>query len=298
MEALVPGDIAGLAAGRMRYTQLTNSEGGILDDIMVTCFEDGLFVVVNAGCKDADTVHMLDTLPTSIEVDIQSTSALLALQGPAAESVLSRHAPDVKSLFFMSATKLRIAGIDVIVSRSGYTGEDGFEISVDGNDADKLARLLLTEPEVLAVGLGARDSLRLEAGFCLYGQDIDETTTPIEAGLEWSVSKRRRLDGGYPGAGIIKQQLREGTLRRRVGIRPHGRALAREKSKLIDSDGVQIGEITSGGFGPSIDGPVAMGYVQSNYASIGTPLLAVVRDKPLLASVVKLPFIEAHQRRK
>ena len=298
IETLVPGDIAGLAIGRIRYTQFTNDVGGILDDILVTRVDDGLFVVVNAGCKQADIEHMREKLPPGIEVDVQGDVALIALQGPAAESVLSRHAPDVSSLAFMSSAVVEIAGAQAIVSRSGYTGEDGYEISVDAAKADAIARGLLAEPEVLPVGLGARNSLRLEAGFCLYGHDIDTTTSPVEAALEWSISKRRRTDGGFPGAAVIQQQLRDGAARRRVGICPDGRAPAREHTELTDLEGGHIGEITSGGFGPSAGKPIAMGYVKSNQAKVGTPVRAMVRGKGLAATVTKLPFVAPHQLQK
>ena len=298
METLVPGDLAGLAPGRMRYTQFTNDGGGIRDDILVTRVDDGLSVVVNAGCKEADIDLLRERLPAGVDVDVRSSAALIALQGPASESVLSRHAQGVASLTFMSSADVEVSGVPATVSRSGYTGEDGFEISIEEGHAEPLARKLLAEPEVLPVGLGARDSLRLEAGFCLYGHDIDATTTPVEAALEWSISKRRREDGGFPGSAVIQRQLRDGTLRRRVGIRPEGRVPAREHSELTDTDGRHIGEITSGGFGPSVGGPIAMGYVASTHAGVGTSVLVVVRGKPLAAMVTKHAFVDARQRRK
>jgi len=297
MEALVPGDIAGLEIGRMRYTQFTKDDGGILDDILVTRVEGGLFVVVNAGRKEADFDLMRRNLPADIDIEVQSGAALLALQGPAAELVLARHAPDLDSLTFMMSVKVEISGVSVTVSRSGYTGEDGFEISVNEDQAESLARMLLAEPEVLAIGLGARDSLRLEAGFCLYGHDIDESTTPVEAALEWSIPKRRREEGGFCGSGVIQRQLSEGVSRRRVGIRPDGRAPAREHCELTDTEGNHLGEITSGGFGPTVGGPIAMGYVLSDNAAAGTSVLAVVRGKLLPARVATLPFVDTHQRR-
>ena len=297
IEALVPGDIAGLEIGRMRYTQFTKDDGGILDDILVTRVEGGLFVVVNAGRKEADFDLMRGNLPADIDIEVQSSAALLALQGPAAELVLARHAPDLDSLTFMMSVKVKIFGVSVIVSRSGYTGEDGFEISVNEDQAELLARMLLAEPEVLAIGLGARDSLRLEAGFCLYGHDIDESTTPVEAALEWSIPKRRREEGGFCGSGVIQRQLSEGVSRRRVGIRPDGRAPAREHCELTDTEGNHLGEITSGGFGPTVGGPIAMGYVLSDNAAAGTSVLAVVRGKLLPARVATLPFVDTHQRR-
>ena len=295
LETLVPGDIAGLPMGRIRYTQFTNDDGGILDDILVTRVDDGLFVVVNAGCKNADIARMREKLPPGIEVDVLGDVALIALQGPAAESVLSRHAPGISSLAFMSSAAFEVAGVQATVSRAGYTGEDGFEISVDAAEADAIARGLLAEPEVLSVGLGARDSLRLEAGFCLYGHDIDTTTSPVEAALEWSISKRRREDGGFPGVAVIQQQLRDGATRRRVGICPDGRAPAREHTELTDLEGDHIGEITSGGFGPSAGKPIAMGYVKLDHVKAGTPVKAMVRGKALAATVTKLPFVAPHK---
>ncbi len=298
METLVPGDIAGLAPGRMRYTQFTNDDGGICDDILVTRVEQGLYVVVNAGCREADIELMRGRLPAGVDLEVRHSTALIALQGPASEAVLLRHLPGVASLTFMSSANIEISGVPAIVSRSGYTGEDGFEISIEEGHAEPLARKLLAEPEVLAIGLGARDSLRLEAGFCLYGHDIDTTTTPVEAALEWSISNRRRAEGGFPGSAVVQRQLRDGTSRRRVGIRPDGRAPAREHSELTDIDGSHVGEITSGGFGPSVGGPIAMGYVASSHTAVGTSIHAVVRGKPLAAKVARLPFVEAHQRRR
>jgi aminomethyltransferase len=298
LETLVPGDITGLPIGRIRYTQFTNDIGGILDDILVANVDDGLFIVVNAGCKKADIDRMREKLPSGIEVDVLSDVALIALQGPAAESVLSRHVPGVSSLGFMSSAMFKIAGVRVMISRAGYTGEDGFEISVDAAEAGSIARGLLVEPEVLPAGLGARDSLRLEAGFCLYGHDIDTTTSPVEAALEWSISKRRREYGGFPGAVIIQQQLRDGATRRRVGICPDGRAPAREHTELTDLEGGHIGEITSGGFGPSVGIPIAMGYVTSDHAKVGTAVNAMVRGKALSATVTKLPFVVPHKLQK
>ncbi len=292
LEALVPGDIAALKPGRIRYTMFTDAQGGILDDLMVTRFEDSLFLVVNAGCKDADIMHLRKGIGARGTVYVLTDRALLALQGPKAAEVLGRLAPEAAAMAFMSARALDIAGIPCLVSRSGYTGEDGFEISVPADQAEALARRLLAEPEVAPVGLGARDSLRLEAGLCLYGSDIDTSTTPIEADLRWSISKRRREGGGFPGDAIIQTQLAEGAKRYRVGIRPEGRAPARAHTEITDLDGHVIGEVTSGGPAPSLDGaPVAMGYVLARHAKPGTPVRLVVRGVPRDATVVAMPFV-------
>ena len=292
LEALVPTDIVNLGAGRIRYTQFTNEGGGILDDLMVTNAGDHLFLVINAACKEADIAHLRAGLPAGVSIEVLAERALLALQGPQAAAVLCRHAPDAGAIAFMAATPMPVGGIDCILSRSGYTGEDGFEISAPAGDAEALARLLMAEPEVAPIGLGARDSLRLEAGLCLYGHDIDATTTPVEAGLTWSIQKRRREEGGFPGAAVIQQQLRDGPGRRRVGVRPDGRQPAREHSQIVDDAGATIGEITSGGFGPSVGGPVAMGYVTAAHAAADTAVGLIVRGKTLPAHVAKLPFTE------
>ncbi len=292
LETLVPGDLLGLAPNRMRYTQFLNDNGGILDDLMVTNLGDHLFVVVNAGCKHADLAHLQQRLGDRVRIDVQFDRALLALQGPAAVTVLSRFAPQVATMPFMSYGEACLRDIPVFVTRSGYTGEDGFEISVAADQAETVARLLLAEPEVAPIGLGARDSLRLEAGLCLYGHDIDETTTPIEAGLTWSISKRRRVEGGFPGFPILRGHLDQGPNRRRVGLRPDGRAPAREGTEITDEHGQIIGHITSGGFGPSVGAPVAMGYVTAAFAAPGTPVHLRVRGKALPARVVTLPFVK------
>jgi len=289
LEALVPGDIAGLGPDRVRYTQFTAPSGGILDDLMVTNRGDHLFLVVNAGTKLEDLAHLKSQLRGDIEIEYLDNRALLALQGPAAVSVIARLAPQLELLPFMSATTAILAGISCLVTRSGYTGEDGFEISVDQDQAIALAERLLDEDEVAPIGLGARDSLRLEAGLCLYGHDIDATTTPVEASLTWSIGKRRRVEGGFPGADIILDQLRVGPSRQRVGILPEGRAPAREHTAI--TDGVRtIGAITSGGFGPTIGGPVAMGYVESSFATPGTEVHLIVRGIARPARIVPLPF--------
>ncbi len=297
LEKLVPGDIAGLGPGRIRYTLFTNDRGGILDDLMVTNAGDHLFLVVNAACKQADIAHLRAALPKSIAVDYLEDRALLALQGPQAATVLERLAPGAAAMGFMSWRPLAIGGIDCFVSRSGYTGEDGFEISAPGDRADALARRLLAEPEVAPIGLGARDSLRLEAGLCLYGSDIDTTTTPVEAALVWTISKRRREQGGFPGDAVIRRQLADGAPRLRVGIKPQDRAPARGHTPIVDAGDAPAGEVTSGGFGPTADGPIAMGYVRADLAETGTALGLMVRGARRAASVVPLPFVP-HRYRK
>ncbi|MEX2453305.1 MAG: glycine cleavage system aminomethyltransferase GcvT [Rhodospirillaceae bacterium] len=291
LETLVPGDISGLGAGRMRYTMFTNDNAGILDDLMVTNVGDYLFVVVNAACKDADIAHLRTGLPRGTTIEPLADRALLALQGPAAAAVIERFAPGAAGMSFMSALPFEIDGSRLAVTRSGYTGEDGYEISVPAADAARIAELLLAEEEVAPAGLGARDSLRLEAGLCLYGHDIDEMTSPVEAGLAWSIGKRRRDEGGFPGAAVVQAQLRDGTARRRVGVVPDGRAPARENTQITDGDGNPVGRITSGGFGPTAGGPVAMGYVETPHATPGTALQLVVRGTLRPGHVSKMPFV-------
>jgi len=291
LEALVPGDIAGLAPGRMRYTQFTNDAGGILDDLMVTNVGDYLFLVVNAACKEADIAHLKSGLPPGIAVDVLDDRALIALQGSSAAVVLSKHAPGAENMPFMTALPFSMAGSPVAVTRSGYTGEDGYEISIPSADATRITEMLLADEAVEPAGLGARDSLRLEAGLCLYGHDIDETTTPVEAALTWSIGKRRREEGGFPGAATIQRQIADGASRKRVGILPDGRAPAREGTEITDAQGNSIGAVTSGGFGPSYGGPVAMGYVDAEHAAKGTPVQLVVRGKPRPGRIAGMPFV-------
>jgi aminomethyltransferase len=291
LEALVPGDLQALAPMRMRYTLLLNEQGGILDDLMATRLEDGLFLVVNAARKEADFAHLRDRLSDRATVEPLEDRALLALQGPLAAAVLSRFVEGISRLGFMSAVGATLDGRKCLVTRSGYTGEDGFEISLPATDAEGLARVLIAQPEVSPIGLGARDSLRLEAGLCLYGHDIDETTTPIEADLAWTIGKRRRAEGGFPGGPIILRQLAQGAQRKRVGIRPDGRAPAREDTPIAGAEGERIGRVTSGGFGPSVGGPIAMGYVDRAHAAEGTALDLLVRGVPRPAHVVRLPFV-------
>jgi aminomethyltransferase len=291
LEDLVPGDLQALGMGRMRYTMFTNGQGGIEDDLMVTRMPDHLFVVVNASCKQPDLARLRAHLGGGQVEYLGDRQGLLALQGPGAIAVIQRLAPALATLPFMAASSARIGGIDVFATRSGYTGEDGFELSVAEDKTEALARLLLAEPEVAPIGLGARDSLRLEAGLCLYGHDIDQTTSPVEAGLTWTISKRRRQEGGFQGDAVIQRHLTEGVARRRVGILPEGKAPAREHTEVLDKSGAKVGEITSGGFGPSANGPVAMGYVATSAAATGSALDLTVRGKALPAKVAAMPFV-------
>ena len=302
LEKLVPGEIAGLERGRIRYTQFTNRQGGILDDLMVTRLasnsDDGtLYLVINASRKEQDCEWMTANLSESVTLQEIEDRALLAIQGPAAEAVVSELSDGVEAMEFMSSTTLDVAGIECWISRSGYTGEDGFEISVPAGDATTLAKALLAHDDVIACGLGARDSLRLEGGLCLFGNDIDETTSPVEAGLLWSISKRRRTEGGFPGADRIQSEIANGASRKRVGIKPEGRAPARAGAEIALPDGEVIGVVTSGGYGPSVGGPIAMGYVPSEVADIGTELNVIVRGKELPAAIVPLPFVPNNFKR-
>jgi aminomethyltransferase len=294
LETLVPVDVVGLAEGRQRYALFTNDEGGILDDLMVTRRADHLFLVVNASCKAPDTEHLRARIGSRCTIEPMPDRALLALQGPKAAAVMARLAPSLTQLTFMSGAEARITGIDVFATRSGYTGEDGFEISVAESDAEALARILLSEPEVLPAGLGARDTLRLEAGLCLYGHDIDTTTSPIEAGLTWAIQKVRRPGGeragGYPGAATIGRQIVEGVARKRVGLVGLDRAPVREGSAIVDAGGTNVGRVTSGTIGPTVGKPVALAYVATALAAPETRLQADVRGKLLAMQVATLPF--------
>jgi aminomethyltransferase len=288
-EALMPVDVLGLAEGRQRYGLLTNDAGGILDDLMVTNRGDHLYVVVNAACKAEDIAHMTRTM-SGVAVEPVTDRALLALQGPGAEAALVALLPGVADMRFMDHRGIG----DLWVSRSGYTGEDGFEISVPEGQAEGFARRLLAQPGVAPIGLGARDSLRLEAGLCLYGHDIDTTTSPVEAGLGWAIQRSRRVGGaragGFPGSARILKELTEGSDRLRVGLRPEGRAPMREGVELFTAEGAPVGRVTSGGFGPSVNAPIAMGYVARRDATIGTILLGELRGKRLPVTVTELPF--------
>ncbi len=295
LERLVPGDIAGLPPGRQRYTLLTNAAGGILDDLMVARLPaDRLFLIANASRKAADFARIAAALPARVRFCPHEDRALLALQGPLAAAVLGRFAPEAVALPFMGVAETMLDGVPAIVSRSGYTGEDGFEISLPADRAEAVATRLLAEPELLPAGLGARDSLRLEAGLCLYGSDIDEGTTPIEAGLTWTIGKRRRMDWDFPGAAAIRDQLDNGAPRLRVGLRPEGRAPARAGTVIAGEDGSDAGIVTSGGFSPSLNAPIAMGYLRRDLAADGTRVNLLVRGKALPALVCQLPFL-AHR---
>jgi aminomethyltransferase len=302
LESLVPVDILGLKPGRQRYGFFTDDNGCILDDLMIANRGDHLFVVVNASCKDADLAHMKAHL-TGCDVTLLDDRALLALQGPRAEAVLAELWPDVAAMKFMDVSDAVLHDVPCIISRSGYSGEDGFEISVPADQAEQIARALLDHPDCQPIGLGARDSLRLEAGLCLYGNDIDTTTSPIEASLEWAIQKARRTGGeragGFPGADRILDELINGTSRRRVGLKPEGKAPVRSHARLFaDADGaIEIGEVTSGTFGPSVEGPVAMGYVPTSHAGTGTQVFAEVRGKYLPMTVSSLPFITPTYKR-
>jgi len=291
LETLVPGDIRRLEAGRTRYTLLTNDAGGILDDLMVTQMGDHLYLVVNAACKESDFAHIRAEIGDRAELEELDDRALIAFQGPKAAEVLARFVPAARHMTFMTASELHINDVSCFVTRSGYTGEDGYEISIPAASVEGIVRLLLGEDEVTVAGLGARDSLRLEAGLCLYGSDIDETTTPVEAALNWVIDKRRREEGGFKGADVILAQLADGVTRKRVGILPEGRAPARAHTEIQSPDGETIGEITSGGFGPSAGGPVAMGYVKKEFAAVDTAVNLMVRGKAMSARVAKTPFV-------
>lgn len=295
LERLVPVSLLALKDGRQRYAMFTNEAGGIMDDLMVANRGDHLFVVVNAACKEADIAHMQANLSDSCEIEVIGDRALLALQGPLAEAALNAIAP-VADMKFMDVAVLPSEFDDLWVSRSGYTGEDGFEISVANDQAVVFARALLAADGVEAIGLGARDSLRLEAGLCLYGNDIDETTSPVEAALEWAIQKTRRKggarEGGFPGADRILNELENGAKRRRVGILPDGRAPMRAHTMLFADEAATepMGEITSGAFGPTIGRPMSMGYVATEFSNTGTTIYAEVRGKRLPATVADMPF--------
>jgi aminomethyltransferase len=292
LERLVPGDLLGLKPGRQRYTLLTNEAGGILDDLMVANpGDEKLLLVVNASRKEIDFSHIAANLPSGVQLHEHDDRALLALQGPAAAGVISRLAPEAAQIPFMGMAAVTLAGIPCLVVRSGYTGEDGFELSLPAESAQALAQRILDEPEVIPAGLGARDSLRLEAGLCLYGNDIDELTSPIEADLAWVIGRRRRNAWDFPGAAVIRDQLEHSAPRRRVGIRPDGRAPARALTEIVAGDGTEAGTVTSGGFSPTLSAPIAMGYVRKDLATGGTALHLMVRGKPLSAHVVPLPFV-------
>jgi aminomethyltransferase len=304
LEALVPGEIRKLAPGRQRYTQLLTADGGIIDDLMVARSADPdhdgwLYLVVNASRKDIDYRVISESLPAGVHLMPSDDFALIALQGPEAEAVLAAHDARVQAMPFMAAAQAKIAGVDIHLTRSGYTGEDGFELPVPVAMVEEVWRALLDDDRVMPIGLGARDSLRLEAGLCLYGNDIDETTSPVEAGLTWSIGKRRRTEGGFPGAERIQREIAEGPSRKRVGLVGETRAPMRAGTSLFadETDEAPIGHVTSGAFGPTVEAAVSLGYVDAAHASPGTPLFAEVRGKRLPAKVAKLPFITPGYKR-
>ena len=291
LEALTPADVRGLKPGRQRYALLTTDAGGIFDDFMVANLGDRLFLVVNASRKEEDFARIEAALPAGVTLRRLPDRALLAFQGPRAVEAVATLAPDLAALSFMGVAETRIAGIPVLASRSGYTGEDGFEISAPAAEAERLAEALLALPGASPAGLGARDSLRLEAGLCLYGNDIDETTSPVEAALTWTIGKRRRVAWDFPGADRVREELSDGPKRLRVGLKPEGRQPARAHTPIHAAGGGEpLGEVTSGGFGPSLGGPMAMGYVARTHAADGTALDLLVRGRALPARVVPLPF--------
>ena len=295
LEKLVPGDIQGLSMMHQRYTVFTNNDGGILDDLMVTRMADHHFLVVNAACKDSDFNYLEKSLGSDYKVTMLVDKALLAIQGPAASTVLSRFHPQLGEIPFLSAENVNLSGVACLIHRCGYTGEDGYEISVDAKDAETLARILLEQPEVMPIGLGARDTLRLEAGLCLYGYDLDNTTTPIEADMAWLIGRKYRVKNpvpaGFPGAAIILSQLSAGSSRIRKGFRPQGRIPVREGATIFERDGVKVGIITSGGYGQTVGGPIAMGYVDSG--SVGhTDYHVEIRKQKYDLINVDLPFVE------
>lgn len=300
-EKLVPGDIAGLAPGQMRYTLLLNENGGIRDDLMVTRIQENgafaLFLVVNAACKDADFAYIANSLDGEAALEIFEDRALLALQGPSAEVVLAELAPTCRDLVFLEGRDMDFDGVSAFGARAGYTGEDGYEVSLPAAVATAFAEKLLAHDAVEPIGLGARDSLRLEAGLCLYGHDIDETTTPVEAGLSWAVGRRRRETADFPGALTILKQIADGPPRFRVGLLPEGRAPVREGALIKDGFGNGLGTVTSGSFAPSLERPIAMGYVAADYAEAGTLVNIELRGGSVAAEVTEVPFVKPNHKR-
>jgi aminomethyltransferase len=294
LESLVPADVVGLAVGKQRYGFFTNAGGGILDDLMITRREGELFIIVNAACKAADIEHLATHIGQRCTVRPLPDRALLALQGPRAVTALSRLNPSLSKLAFMTGTSATLAGADCFVTRSGYTGEDGFEISMPASEAEALARVLLASAEVQPAGLGARDTLRLEAGLCLYGHDIDEKTTPVEGGLTWAIQKVRRASGaragGYPGANVIDRQLASGVSTRRVGLVGLERVPVREGAPIVDAQDRKLGQVTSGTLGPTVNRPIAMAYLAAGHALPDQEVYAQVRGKNLPMRVSAMPF--------
>jgi aminomethyltransferase len=303
LESIMPMDIVGLAPGRQRYALLTNEDGGVRDDLMIARLGEVFLVVANAACKDADESYLRQAVSPTCRIERLDDRALLALQGPAAEAALARLVPDVRSMRFMDVRAMEVMNVACTISRSGYTGEDGFEISLPASHAETVARALLANGDVAMIGLGARDSLRLEAGLCLYGSDLDATTTPVEAGLEWSIQRVRRAGGSragnFPGAAKILHQLANGAPRRRVGLRPEGRAPIRHGAQLFADQGAAdaIGVVTSGGFGPSVNAPIAMGYVTPAGAPAGGMIYADLRGTRVPLRLSELPFISTTYKR-
>ncbi|QGZ36286.1 glycine cleavage system aminomethyltransferase GcvT [Stappia indica] len=303
LEAMVPSDVAVLKPGRQRYTVLLNAEGGIVDDLMVARpqgpeNEGRLFLVVNASRKAVDYALIAANLPDNVRLEVIEDRALIALQGPMAAEVMAAHAPAAADMAFMGVAQMEFDGIAVYVSRSGYTGEDGYEISVPAGAAEPLARALLADERVAPIGLGARDSLRLEAGLCLYGHDLDETTSPVEGAITFVLQKRRKEEANFPGAARILSELADGPSRVRVGLTLAGRAPAREGAEIRAADGSVIGVLTSGGFAPTLGAPIAMGYVDPAHAGVGTPVKLVVRGRELEASIADMPFVPQRYHRK
>ena len=300
LETLVPVSILALAEGRQRYALFTNADGGIMDDLMVANRGDHLFLVVNAACKDADIAHLKTHLSDTCDITPITDRALIALQGPLAETALASLVPDVAAMRFMDVATLHWNGVELWISRSGYTGEDGFEISLPSADATEFSQALLAHEAVEPIGLGARDALRLEAGLCLYGADLDRTTSPVEGALEWAIQKARRRtgarEGGFPGADRILDELENGASRRRVGLLPEGRAPMRAGTEIYAGD-AKVGEVTSGAFGPTLQAPMSMGYVDSAYAKTGTALEGEVRGKRMPLTVADMPFRPSNYKR-
>ena len=299
LEKLIPMDVMNLEEGRQRYGFFTNENGGIQDDIMFANLGDHILLIVNSACVTDDISHLKAHVSSDIQVQNLTNRALLALQGPNSEAVLAKHCPEVLNMRFLDILKIMICGAECYVSRSGYTGEDGFEISVPKVSALDFANLFLQNRDVTLIGLGARDTLRLEAGLCLYGHDIDHTTSPVEASLCWAIQKRRKLDGNFPGAKRILKEIATGPSRKRVGLKPEGRAPVREDSTLFidEYSKCPIGYITSGSFGPTVGNPISMGYVMAQYATTNAILFAQVRNKRLPVSIVDIPFIKPNFKR-
>jgi len=298
LEALLPGDLQGLAPGRMRYSLLLNEAGGILDDLMVTRRDDGFYMVVNGATKYDDIGHLREHLPDEVTLNHLDEAALLALQGPEAVQALARVQPAVAELAFMEAGAFDLGGVPAWISRSGYTGEDGFEIAIAADHAERVATLLTDQPEVKPIGLGARDSLRLEAGLPLYGHDLDEATTPVAAALGFALAKRRREEGGFPGADRIRAEQEAGPILKRVGLIVEGRQPVREGAVVVDAEGSEVGRVTSGGFSPTLERPIAMAYVPLAAAAPGTRIRLNQRAKLFDAEVVPLPFVPTRYHRK